>query len=265
MQEITINDLSVMVVEPSSTQRKIIADNLHKLDIGHLEFCSSGSEALDAMRSRTPDLVISAMYLPDMTASEVVETMRHASDLETTPFMLISSETSFAMLDPLRQAGIIAILPKPFQIEDLRRALLATVDHISLNEQSTPDADLSELAVLIVDDSSLARKFITRVMAQLGIQNITTANDGRAAVALIENRLFDLVITDYNMPEMDGEMLTRFIREQSSQRSIPILMVTSEHEGSKLAAVQQAGISGICDKPFEVDTVRKMLSAMLEH
>lgn len=265
MQEITINDLSVLVVEPSTTQRKIIADILQKLHIGHLEFCSIGSEALETMRNSTPDLVISAMYLPDMTASEVVVTMRRSSDLETTPFMLISSETSFAMLDPLRQAGIIAILPKPFQIEDLRKALLATVDHISLNEQSAPDADLSELAVLIVDDSPLARKFITRVMTQLGIHNITTANDGQAAVSLIESRLFDLVITDYNMPEMDGEMLTRFIREQSSQRSIPILMVTSEHEGSKLAAVQQAGISGICDKPFEVNTVRKMLAAMLEH
>lgn len=53
---------------------------------------------------------------------------------------------------------------------------------------------------------------------------------------------FDLVVTDYNMPEMDGENLTRFIRERSSQRSIPVLMVTSEGALSRLSAVQQAGM-----------------------
>ena len=68
-----------------------------------------------------------------------------------------------------------------------------------------------------------------------------------------------MVFTDYNMPVMDGEELTRHIRENSMQRSIPILMVTSEENGSRLAAVQQAGVSGICDKPFDTDTVMKMI------
>lgn len=265
MLQITVGDLSVMVVEPSSTQRRIITDSLRQLQVRHLDGCGTGQEALDMMRQHRPDLVISALYLPDITAAELVEAMRSDPELLEIPFMLISSETSFAMLDPLRQAGIVAILPKPFRIEDLRKALHSTLDHIRLSDDSSEaGAPLDDLRVLVVDDSPLARKFITRVLSQLGVQHISMAKNGREAVELIEGQLFDLVVTDYNMPEMDGEMLTRYIREQSSQRSIPVLMVTSEDQGGKLAAVQQAGVSGICDKPFEVETVRGMLARILE-
>ena len=65
------------------------------------------------------------------------------------------------------------------------------------------------------------------------------------------------------MPEMDGEALTRYIRENSTQRSIPVLMVTSEESESRLSAVQQAGVSGICDKPFEPETVKRIIHGML--
>jgi two-component system chemotaxis response regulator CheY len=102
-----------------------------------------------------------------------------------------------------------------------------------------------------------------RVLKNLGLEHITSAENGVAAVALIEKNFFDLVVTDYNMPEMDGETLTRYIREHSSQRSIPVLMVTSEDNASRLAAVQQAGVSGICDKPFDAITVKRMIRNLL--
>jgi len=101
------------------------------------------------------------------------------------------------------------------------------------------------------------------VLNNMGICDITTANNGIEAVDRIESAFFDLIVTDYNMPEMDGETLTRFIREQSSQRSIPILMVTSEGDQNRLSAVQQAGVSGICDKPFDVVSVRQMIRRLL--
>ena len=118
---------------------------------------------------------------------------------------------------------------------------------------------LNELKVLLVDDSLMARKHISRVLKNLGIENITEAENGREAVEILERSFFDMVFTDYNMPVMDGEELTRYIREKSMQSSIPVLMVTSEENGSRLAAVQQAGVSGICDKPFDTDTVMKMI------
>jgi len=167
------------------------------------------------------------------------------------------------MLDPIRQAGVIAILPKPFDPDDLRKALYSTVEFIAPDENALADIILDDLKTLVVDDSPLARKHISRVLGNLGISDITTAENGVDAISKIESNFFDLVVTDYNMPEMDGETLTRFIREQSSQRSIPILMVTSEGDQSRLSAVQQAGVSGICDKPFDTISVKQMIRQLL--
>ena len=244
-------------------QGKLIEAELNKLGVSKVIYQCFGEAALASMHQDTPDLVISAMYLPDMTGAELVRTMRNDGCLEAVPFMLVSSETKFSMLDPVRQAGVIAILPKPFAPSDLRKALYSTVEFISPDENALADIALDDLKTLVVDDSPLARKHITRVLGNLGIREIATAENGMRAVKLIESTFFDLVVTDYNMPEMDGENLTRFIREHSTQRSIPILMVTSEGDHSRLSAVQQAGVSGICDKPFDPRHVKRMIRQLL--
>lgn len=223
----------------------------------------NGTDALDKICNFLPDLVISAMYLPDMTGIDLVHALRNDPKLETVPFMLVSSETSFSMLDPIRQAGVIAILPKPFKPGDIQKALYATVEHISPDKDALADIDLDDLTTLIVDDSPLARKHITRVLNSLDITNISEAENGKHAVEMIEENFYDLIVTDYNMPEMDGEALIRHIRERSSQRSVPILMVISEGDQSRISAVQQAGVSGICDKPFETMTIKTMIRQMM--
>jgi two-component system chemotaxis response regulator CheY len=258
-----ISELAVAVIEPSAVQGKIVESELKKLGIEKVFYQDTGKTALDSMLSSPPDLVISAMYLPDMTGSEVVQTMREDPRLQAIPFMLISTETSFAMLDPIRQAGVIAILPKPFQPDDLKKALFSTVEFIAPDEDALADIVLDDLKTLVVDDSHLARKHITRVLNNLGIHDISSAKNGVEAVHKIESTFFDLIVTDYNMPEMDGEQLTRYIREHSSQRSIPILMVTSEGNQSRLSAVQQAGVSGICDKPFDALSVKQIIRRLL--
>ena len=259
-----ISELTIAVSEPSTKQGRLIESELQKLGINKVLHRNSGQSALQQMQHDIPDLVVSAMYLPDMTGAELVTSMRDNTDLESVPFMLISSETRFSMLDPIRQAGVVAILPKPFDPNDLRRALYSTVEFISPDENELADIELDDLKTLVVDDSPLARKHISRVLNNLGIGDIATAENGMQAVQMIETTFFDLVVTDYNMPEMDGEKLTRYIRDHSSQRSIPILMVTSEGDESRLSAVQQAGVSGICDKPFDTISVKKMIRQLLD-
>ena len=75
--------------------------------------------------------------------------------------------------------------------------------------------------------------------------------------------MVDLVITDYNMPEMDGRQLVEYIRQQSWQSTVPVLMVTSEHNQQRLAAVERAGVSAICDKPFEQESIKRLLAEAL--
>jgi len=117
--------------------------------------------------------------------------------------------------------------------------------------------------VLIVDDSLASRNHLRRLLEELGIERITEAADGSQAVALLADTMFDLVITDYNMPGMDGRELTEYIRTQSWQAEVPVLMVTSEQNMGRLAAVERAGVSAICDKPFEPRVVQRLIEAAL--
>jgi two-component system chemotaxis response regulator CheY len=263
MSDITISDLSVFLIEPSSTQQQIISKYLKDFGITHISPYKSAHDALSDLANNEPDLVISAMHMQDMTGTELIQSMRENEAIMDVPFMLISSETSFRYLDPIRQAGVIAILPKPFQPEQLLAALRNTIDFILPDELSSDDYENEELEVLVVDDSSTARRHISRVLTNLGIKKITEATNGKEAVQIIDGQYFDLIVTDYNMPEMDGHELVEFIRTKSSQSSIPILMVSSESDESRLAAVQQVGVSAVCDKPFEMDNVRQILKQML--
>lgn len=259
----SLSELYVLLVEPSHSQAKFIYKELKKAGISHFDAAIDGASALAAMEQYQPDLVISSMYFPDMTGSDLVQTMRGREDLNDIAFMLISSETSFDSLDPIRQAGVTAILPKPFESHQLKRALVNTLDMLNPDSIELDDLHAEDLKVLVVDDSSTARKHIKRVLGGMGIDQFVEADDGATAVPLLDEYFFDFVVTDYNMPKMDGKALLEHIRTKSNQRSIPVMMVTSEGNEGKLAAVEQAGVSGICDKPFETDTVRELIKTMM--
>jgi len=207
-------------------------------------------------------VVISSLYLPDLSGTDLVTAMRRDPALEAVPFILVSSETRPQVLEPVRQSGACSIVPKPFNEQQLSLALYAAADYLN----PPADLDLAEiegLRVLLVDDSVASRRHLRRLLEEIGIENISEAADGRQAVAWLQDSMVDLVITDYNMPEMDGRELTEYIRTQSWQNTVPVLMVTSEQNQGRLAAVERAGVSAICDKPFEAGSIRRLISDAL--
>ncbi|MBI2308919.1 MAG: response regulator [Rhodocyclales bacterium] len=260
----SFSDLNVLLVEPSAVQARIIRDQLAGLDVTRVDVVDSGAAALERLRSRPPSLTISAFYLPDMTGVDLIHAMRADEALEDLPFVLISSETRPQVLNPVRQSGACALLPKPFSPLQLEKALRSAADLIEPREMLNVDGDLESLRVLIVDDSANARHFIRHVLGNLGIEEFIEAASGTEAVAILSETMVDLVITDYNMPEMDGRALVEHIRQQSWQSSVPILMVTSESNMSRLAAVEQAGVSAICDKPFEPQMIKRLIEQALQ-
>jgi two-component system, chemotaxis family, chemotaxis protein CheY len=261
----SIGELRVVLLEPSAAQNKLITAKLKLLGIGDIISFEQGSQALASLKiDSSPNLILSAMYLKDMTGIELLTQLRNNADTQDIAFVLISSETQPKVLEPLRQLGACAIIPKPFTSENLDHALCVSLDYLSEDlTLDQDDLDLDMLRVLLVDDSKAARNYMRKVLENLGVRNIKEAGNGHEGVQLLEECVFDLLITDYNMPEMDGKELIEFVRKNSWQSNIPILMVSSESDGGRLAAVTQAGVSGICDKPFEPSVVRGLLEKIL--
>jgi two-component system chemotaxis response regulator CheY len=256
--------LDVLLVEPSPTQLKIVRERCACLGIRHLREADGVQSALAVMRRKAPDVVISALYLPDGDGTDLVHAMRAMPALQQVAFVLVSSETRPQALEAVRQSGVCGILPKPFEVGQLRHVLDATLEFLAEAGMDDMDIDFGALRVLLVDDSRNARHFIRRVLENLGLRHFVEAENGREAVAHLDSTMFDLIVTDYNMPEMDGLALVEYVRRQSWQATVPILMVTSESDQGRLAAVEQSGVSGICDKPFEPSVIRGLLRQALQ-
>ncbi|REG83274.1 response regulator [Marinomonas pollencensis] len=258
-----IQDLSLLLVEPSDMQKKVIAKALEESGIKHIEFANNIAETLALLDSFPPDLIISAMYLPDGTANELIDAIRNNEKTEDQCFMLVSSESNENNLGHLRQAGVLAILPKPFNNKDLTRAIYSALDFIIEDEINLDLFDPRRLEVLVVDDSLMSQKYVSRTLNSMGIEQIQLAENGQEAIDMLYTGDFDLIITDYNMPEMDGRELARAVRHSSELAHIPILMVSSNAGDSKLANITQEGVDAICGKPFEPKVIRQLLTQIL--
>ncbi|SEQ21697.1 two-component system, chemotaxis family, response regulator CheY [Ectothiorhodospira magna] len=262
-QRVCVEDLAILLIEPSRTQRQIITKLLSDGQIQKIETADSAAAALNIMAGYVPDLLISNFYMPDMEAPELFARMSADPNLSEVPKMVISSEQDHDKLDAVRQSGVLALLPKPFDRCDLERALRVTLDYLEEEELDLEDRDITEVRVLLVDDSRMARNHLRRVLEHVGAQHIDEVENGALALEQLSQHEYDLVVTDYNMPVMDGQALVNEIRSNPAYVHIPVMMVTSESDISRLSSVKQAGVSAICDKPFEVNQVRKLLKRII--
>ena len=254
-----------MLVEPSAMQGKIIERSLREHGVGYVTHLTSGVEALAQLPVVQPDVIVSAMYLPEMTGTDLLYQLRDSDDFRDVLFMLISSETCMEQLEPLRQAGVVALLPKPFSPTNLQQALDNTINLLSPDSDHWDEEELAGIRALLVDDSRLARSYVRKALMNAGLTQFREAENGQEAVKLLEVEHFDLVVADYNMPEMDGYELLQYVRQQYHRRDLPVMMVTSESDSAKLAAFESAGVSALCDKPMEAQVLHQVLSNVVGH
>ena len=123
---------------------------------------------------------------------------------------------------------------------------------------------LTGLRVLIADDSRSARRHARRVLENLGVQNLVEAVNGREAIQFLAESQFDLIVTDWHMPECDGLELTRHIRHDPRHQHVPVLMITSETDQTRLDDARRTGVSAICPKVFDPQTVAGILNSLLD-
>lgn len=253
MPQNSLDSLSVLMVVPSLVQGKFLQRSIHLHGKISIRQCANINEACSAMSEVLPDLVISSMYFDDGDGLDLVTTMQETPEFENILFMLVSSEERFEVIDPIRQSGVISILPKPFSSEDVQDALDHTLIYLSENAQVKEHKSVEHIQILVVDDSKLARRHVIKLLRKGGVspENITEAEDGSIACELLKSQAFDFILTDYNMPNMDGEQLLVHIRSTAGIKHIPTIMITSERKEVVLKSIKNNGVTALLDKPFD--------------
>ena len=129
----------------------------------------------------------------------------------------------------------------------------------------SPEGALDKnMKVLVVDDFSTMRRIVKNLLRDLGFTNISEADDGNTALPMLKDGNFDFVVTDWNMPGMQGIDLLKAIRADSNLSHIPVLMVTAEAKKEQIIMAAQAGVNGYIVKPFTAATLNTKLDKIFE-
>ena len=122
----------------------------------------------------------------------------------------------------------------------------------------------TNMDVLVVDDASTMRRIIRALLRELGFKNIREAEDGSAALEDLKRHKADLVITDWNMPQMTGIELLRAIRGDGGLKDTPVLIVTAESKKEHVMEAIQAGVNNYVVKPFNAQTLEDKLNKIFK-
>jgi two-component system, chemotaxis family, chemotaxis protein CheY len=121
-----------------------------------------------------------------------------------------------------------------------------------------------QIKILIVDDFATMRKVIRNLLKQLGYENIAEAEDGVIALRTLRSQKIDLVVSDWNMPNMTGLELLKAVRTDEELKATPFLMVTAEALQDNVIAAVKAGVSNYIVKPFTAEVLNDKISKILE-
>jgi two-component system, chemotaxis family, chemotaxis protein CheY len=127
------------------------------------------------------------------------------------------------------------------------------------------EVDLDKnMKILIVDDFSTMRRIVKNLLRDLGFTNTHEADDGATALPMLQSGDFEFLVTDWNMPGMEGIDLLKHIRKSDKLKHLPVLMVTAEAKREQIVEAAQAGVNGYIVKPFTAGTLKEKLDKIFE-
>lgn len=259
-----IRNLRVLVVDDNATNRRILREHLQSWGCTVQE-AESGQHALNMLTSVTPcpfDVVVLDYQMPGMHGLEITQRIRAIESLATCKIILLSSVGSPAQQET-GQRGADVWLVKPVRRSQLYNALceVAGVSH-QMAYPDTPKQErrMSGVRVLLVEDNEVNRKLALHMLKRLGC-SVEIATNGREAVEMTASRVYDLVLMDIQMPEMDGIEATRLIREreQNSGRHLPIVAMTAHAMEGDRERCLAAGMDDYLSKPVKIDLLAQMV------
>lgn len=119
------------------------------------------------------------------------------------------------------------------------------------------------MSILVVDDYKTMLRIIRNLLKQLGFENVDEATDGSAALQKMRERPYGLVISDWNMEPMTGLQLLKEVRADNGLKETPFIMVTAESKTENVVTAKQAGVSNYIVKPFNAETLKTKLTAVI--
>jgi DNA-binding response OmpR family regulator len=236
----------VLLVDDSQVIHKYVQNSLQDTRFD-LMGAFDGVEGLAKARETHPDLIISDIDMPNMNGFEMCKCIKELKELEDIPILILSARGAGVDVDQGFDVGANDFLTKPVDANEL-------ITRIELILGTGKGEEHKREKILVVEDSSLQRNVIIQGLSQQGFEVIPAA-DGQEGLAQAMKHVPDLVITDSEMPIMNGRDLTRELKKRENLKEIPVLMLTAADSTTERAKGEHAGVSAYLTKPFVPDKV----------
>lgn len=247
--------LKIILVDDKVVYRNAIRTLIQKLgDVEIIAEASNGQEFLRVLEFNIPDLVFMDIEMPEMNGIEATrEAIKRHPDLVIIGLSMYENQK---YIDDLLAAGAKGYLLKLSDNAQIFRQILqnprAEIFFSKEISPNKPSEDQQKKTILIADDFENTRFVIEFTLKQAGYE-VLKAVDGQDALKYFDGRTIDLLVTDLNMPRMDGLQLAESVKQISGYKAIPILLLTTEINEEKKQRSKDIGITGWIQKPFVID------------
>jgi len=256
----------ILIVDDNATNRRILRQMLESWGCSP-ESASGGAEALDKLRPAAAeghpfDLVVLDVQMPEMDGFQVERAIRDNSSYGSPNVVFLSSLGSRNAETDQERSPRAVYLTKPTKQSVLLNTLLAICMPESVDQAPEPPPSVvnhrkARARILLVEDNAVNRKVATGILQKCDY-DVTTANDGQAAIENLERKSFDLVLMDLQMPGMDGFEATRHIRAAVEWRDLPVVAMTAHAMKGDRERCIDAGMDDYIAKPIKAEELRQM-------
>jgi len=248
-----MSDSRILVIDDSSLMRDALKVILEPLKL-NIEEASDGQIGLDLVLKNEYDLIITDVNMPNMNGFDFCLRLKKDPSKRGIPVVMVSSFDSDADIDKGFQVGAAAYVSK----NEVQSYLRNTVDRI-LSKSALHRKQI----IMVVDDSPTILKIVEDGLAQSGFQ-VFTANNGKEALKRIRNKRPNLIISDIDMPEMNGYVFCEAVHSDPNLKSIPFIVMSANSDRAHMKRMLQYGAEAYMTKPFHIDQlvilVEKLLS-----
>ena len=259
----------MLIVDDNQTNRRILREMLAAEGI-NVDEASTAADGLEALRRTRYDLAILDVQMPDMDGFQLAIAVRAEKKLKRTNLLMLTSAGQRGDGERCRELGIRGYLTKPISRSDLLEAL-GTVLAGSPEEAGTPEVvtrhtiaeSRASLRVLLAEDNPVNQQVAVAMLVKRG-HEVHVSSNGREAVQAVQNRDYDVVLMDIQMPEMDGFEATHAIRALAKGKDLPIIGLTAHALSGERERCLSHGMTDYLAKPFKAHELFALVEGTAE-
>jgi DNA-binding response OmpR family regulator len=240
---------TVLLVDDSKLIHTYVRNALN--NTYHLANAYDGEEGYQKALEIKPDLIISDIDMPKVNGFEMCQQIKETESIQHIPILILSARGANVDIERGFAVGANDYLTKPVDENELRTRI-----ELMLNSERRREK------VLVIDDSLVQLNMIAQGVAQQGFE-VLTAGNGQEGLYLAVKHVPDLIISDLNMPLMNGMELTRALKQRDELRDIPVIILTAYDSMQQKSKGMQSGVSAYLSKPFHADKVVVIVEKLL--